>query len=67
VLAHGLPSNNLSIGRQTLAVIGATFRNSKSGFYLLANDARASQRDTPKHCLMINVPTEQGVSLPPLV
>ena len=46
LLAHGLPSNNLSIGRQTLAVIGATFRNGKSGFYLLANDARASPRDT---------------------
>ena len=46
LLAHGLPSNNLSFGRQTLAVIGATFRNGKSGFYLLANDARASPRDT---------------------
>jgi CDP-diacylglycerol pyrophosphatase len=40
LLLRGLPSNKLSIGRQTLAVIGATFRNGKSGFYLLANDAR---------------------------
>jgi CDP-diacylglycerol pyrophosphatase len=46
LLLRGLPSNKLSIGRQTLAVIGATFRNGKSGFYLLANDTRASPRDT---------------------
>lgn len=46
LLMRDLPSNTLSIGRQTLAVIGATFRNGKSGFYLLANDARASPRDT---------------------
>jgi CDP-diacylglycerol pyrophosphatase len=39
---RGLPSNKLSIGRQTLAVIGATFRNGKSGFYLLTNDSGAS-------------------------
>jgi CDP-diacylglycerol pyrophosphatase len=46
LLIRGLPSNKLSIGHQTLAVIGATFRNGKSGFYLLTNDARASPRDT---------------------
>ena len=44
--ARGLPSNKLSMGRQTLAVIGATFRNGKSGFYLLANDSGASPRGT---------------------
>jgi CDP-diacylglycerol pyrophosphatase len=42
LLMRGLPSNKLSIGRQTLAVIGATFRNGKSGFYLLTNDSSAS-------------------------
>jgi CDP-diacylglycerol pyrophosphatase len=42
LLASALPSNKRSLGRQTLAVIGATFRNGKSGFYLLANDARVS-------------------------
>jgi CDP-diacylglycerol pyrophosphatase len=46
LLASGLPSNMFTIGRQALAVIGATFRSGKSGFYLLANDARASPRDT---------------------
>jgi CDP-diacylglycerol pyrophosphatase len=46
LLARGLPSNKRSVGHQTLAVIGATFRDGKSGFYLLANDARASPRDT---------------------
>lgn len=43
-LIRGLPSNKLSIGRQTLAVIGATFRNGKSGFYLLTNDSGASPK-----------------------
>ena len=43
-LIRGLPSNKLSIGRQTLAVIGATFRNGKSGFYLLTNDSDASPK-----------------------
>ena len=42
LLMRGLPSSKLSIGRQTLAVIGATFRNGKSGFYLLTNDSGAS-------------------------
>lgn len=45
LLVRGLPSNKLSIARQTLAVIGATFRNGKSGFYLLANNTRASPKD----------------------
>jgi CDP-diacylglycerol pyrophosphatase len=40
LLASAFPSKKRSLGRQTLAVIGATFRNHKSGFYLLANDAR---------------------------
>jgi CDP-diacylglycerol pyrophosphatase len=46
LLTRGFPSNRLSLGRQTLAVVGATFRNGKSGFYVLANDTRASPRDT---------------------
>jgi hypothetical protein len=29
LLARGLPSGKFSMGRQTLAVIGATFRDSK--------------------------------------
>jgi CDP-diacylglycerol pyrophosphatase len=45
LLAHGLPSNKLSIGRQTLAVIGATFGDGRTGFYLLANDSRPSPRN----------------------
>jgi CDP-diacylglycerol pyrophosphatase len=46
LLPRGLPSTKASMGHQTLAVIGATFRDGKSGFYLLANDSRASARDT---------------------
>ena len=46
LLPRGLPSTKASMGHQTLAVIGATFRDGKSGFYLLANDGRASPRDT---------------------
>jgi CDP-diacylglycerol pyrophosphatase len=46
LLRRGNSSNRLSMGRQTLAVVGATFRNGKSGFYVLANDTRASPRDT---------------------
>jgi CDP-diacylglycerol pyrophosphatase len=45
LLARGIPSNKSALGRQTLAVIGATFSDGKSGFYLLANDVRASPRD----------------------
>jgi CDP-diacylglycerol pyrophosphatase len=45
LLARGLPSNKLSLGHQALAVIGATFRDGNSGFYVLANDTRASPRD----------------------
>lgn len=45
LLASGLPSNKLSLGHQMLAVIGATFRNGKPGFYLLANDPGAPARD----------------------
>jgi CDP-diacylglycerol pyrophosphatase len=37
LLARGLPSGKFSMGRQTLAVIGATFRDSKTGFYLLTS------------------------------
>jgi CDP-diacylglycerol pyrophosphatase len=43
---RGLPSTKASTGQQTLAAIGATFRDGKSGFYLLSNDTRASPRDT---------------------
>jgi CDP-diacylglycerol pyrophosphatase len=46
LLAHGLPSGKFSMARQTLAVIGATFRDGKTGFYLLANDSGASPRST---------------------
>jgi CDP-diacylglycerol pyrophosphatase len=46
LLPRSLPSTKASMGHQTLAAIGATFRDGKSGFYLLANDARASPRDT---------------------
>jgi CDP-diacylglycerol pyrophosphatase len=46
LLRRGNPSNRLSMGRQTLAVVGATFHNGKSGFYVLANDTRASPSDT---------------------
>jgi CDP-diacylglycerol pyrophosphatase len=45
LLMRAVPLNELSMGRQTLAVIGAAFRDGKSGFYLLANDTRASPRD----------------------
>src|SRR5207302_1863409 len=38
LLARGPPSGRISMRTQTLAVLGATFRNGKSGFYLLAND-----------------------------
>jgi CDP-diacylglycerol pyrophosphatase len=45
LLARGVASGKFSKGNQTLVVIGATFRDGKSGFYLLANDTRASPRD----------------------
>jgi CDP-diacylglycerol pyrophosphatase len=44
LLARGLPSGKLSMGSQTLAVIGATFADGRTGFYLLANDSGASPR-----------------------
>src|SRR5262249_12938398 len=46
LLARHAPANMFSAGRQTLAVIGATFRDGKSGFYLLTNDSAASPRET---------------------
>jgi CDP-diacylglycerol pyrophosphatase len=45
LLARGLPSDKFSMGSQTLAVIGATFGDGRTGFYLLTNDFRASPRD----------------------
>jgi CDP-diacylglycerol pyrophosphatase len=45
LLARGLPSGKFSMGSQTLAVIGATFRDGRTGFYLLTNDSGASPRD----------------------
>jgi CDP-diacylglycerol pyrophosphatase len=44
LLAHGLPSGKFSMGSQTLAVIGATFGDGRTGFYLLANESGASLR-----------------------
>jgi len=45
LLMRGVPSNRISLGRQTLAVVGATFHNGKSGFYFLTNVTRASPGD----------------------
>jgi CDP-diacylglycerol pyrophosphatase len=46
LLARGLlSSGKVFMGRQTLAVIGATFDNGRTGFYLLTNDPSASPRD----------------------
>jgi CDP-diacylglycerol pyrophosphatase len=45
LLARGLPSGKFSMGTQTLAVIGATFADGRTGFYLLANDSGASPKD----------------------
>jgi CDP-diacylglycerol pyrophosphatase len=45
LLARGVALGKFSKGNQTLGVVGATFRDGKSGFYLLANDTRASPRD----------------------
>jgi hypothetical protein len=33
------------MGSQTLAVVGATFTDGRTGFYLLANDSGASPRN----------------------
>src|ERR1700730_13432569 len=44
LLARGLPSGKFSMGSQTLAVIGATFGDGRTGFYLLANESGASPR-----------------------
>ena len=38
LLARRLPSGKFSVGSQTLAVIGATFGDGRTGFYLLANE-----------------------------
>jgi CDP-diacylglycerol pyrophosphatase len=46
LLARDLPSGTVSMGNETLAMIGATFFNGKTGFYLLANGAGASPRAT---------------------
>ena len=46
LLARDLPSGTSSMGNETLAVIGATFFNGKTGFYLLANGAAASPKAT---------------------
>ena len=46
LLMGAIPSNRLTMGRQTLAVAGATFRNGNSGFYVLTNDTRASPGET---------------------
>jgi CDP-diacylglycerol pyrophosphatase len=45
LLARGLPSGKFSMGSQTLAVVGATFTDGRTGFYLLANDSGASPRN----------------------
>jgi hypothetical protein len=44
LLARGLPSGKLSMGSQTLAVIGATFGGGRSGFYLLVSESGASPK-----------------------
>jgi CDP-diacylglycerol pyrophosphatase len=44
LLARGLPSGKFAMRSQTLAVIGATFADGRTGFYLLANDSGASPR-----------------------
>jgi hypothetical protein len=42
-------------------VIGATFRDGKSGFYVLANDPGASPREiVSAEALLISAPTERG-------
>jgi len=38
LLMRGLPPGQFSVASQMLAVIAATFRNGKAGFYLLTND-----------------------------
>ena len=66
VLADGLPSGKFSIRNQPLAVIGATFDNGKTGFYLLANNSGASpknsgrQRASPMRTVPLpNVPSRR--------
>ena len=44
LLARGPPSGKFSIGSQTLAVIGATFGDGRTGFYLLATESGAVPR-----------------------
>ncbi|MGH6794221.1 MAG: CDP-diacylglycerol diphosphatase [Methylocella sp.] len=46
LLARGLPSGKFSMGSQTLAVVGATFRDGRTGFYILTNAPGASPRNT---------------------
>jgi CDP-diacylglycerol pyrophosphatase len=48
LLAHGLPSGKLSMGSQTLAVIGATFGDGRTGLYLLANEPRCVAEENRK-------------------
>ena len=45
LLARGFPPGTLSMGTQTMAVIGAAFGDGGTGFYLLANDTGASPGD----------------------
>ena len=51
-LIRGLPSNKLSIGRQTLAVIGATFGGGRIGFYLLANSGESPKKIVSAEALL---------------
>lgn len=46
LLAHSLPSGKFSMGGQTLAVIGTTFADGKSGFFILTNGAELLSRAT---------------------
>ncbi len=52
VLARGFPSGRFSIGSHTLAVIGATFADGRTGFYLLTNDPGASRRNISAEALL---------------
>ena len=48
LLARGLPSGKFSMGTRTMAVVGATFADGRTGFYLLTNNFRCFAREYRK-------------------
>ena len=58
-LAHGLPLGKLSVGSQTLAVIGATFADGTSGFWFVPVRETTDRPLRAPHPLRANVGSDE--------